>query len=84
MSAKTVRKTLFRLPQLGSRPWQEGRETVLNSEYSKDSRGFTANGQIEGVNGWESIKRHQGKGDSCSTGLTGFLLKAGRGLRHQE
>lgn len=49
----------------------------FNSEY-KDWQGFTTKEQSEGLNGWKIAKsRHQRYRESCSTDLTGLLLRHG-------
>lgn len=55
--AKVIRKTLLKATATGVMTIAVGRETVLDSEHSKDSRGFIANEQSEGVSGCKSTKR---------------------------
>ena len=52
-----IRKTLFKATATGVVTTAVRRETVLHSEHSKDSRGFIANEQSEGVSGWKSTER---------------------------
>lgn len=56
---KTVGKTLFRATAIGVKT-QEGRKNVLNSKQSRETWGFIANQQNEGVSEWKITKRkHQ-------------------------
>ena len=69
-----IRKTWFKAAATGVMTIAVERETVLNSEYSRDSWGFTAKEQREGVGGWKSTKR-----------VGGILLKAGPSMiMHEE
>lgn len=60
---------------------QPGKETGLNSGYTKSSWGFQVQGQTGRVHIWKITKRNwldiKGGGDSWWTDLAGFLLKRG-------